>query len=155
MKKLSLLFICLFISVSAISQSFQDEVNLLQSVYGMDKKSIVTEFIELNESQKEVFWKLYDEYEVKRKEIGKKKFTIIWDYVNDYGKIKPEDAEMLMNESIPLRKKSGQLIDSYYHKIKNKTDPVVAVQFYQIENYLASLIRIKLLEKVFITKNKK
>ncbi|MCF6222697.1 MAG: hypothetical protein L3J34_03110 [Flavobacteriaceae bacterium] len=152
MKKFSLLLICLFITVSSISQSFQDEVNLLQSIYGMNKKNVVAEFIELNGNQKEIFWKLYDEYEVKRNEIGKKKFTIIWDYVNDYGKIKAEDAEMMMNESIPLRIKSGQLIDHYYKKIKNKTDPVVAVQFYQIENYLAALIRIKLLEEVFITK---
>ncbi len=151
MRKL-LLFALTIFTISAFSQSFDDEVKLMQSVYGMDKKEVVAEFIELNDSQKEAFWKLYDEYEVKRNRLGKKKFTIIWDYVNDYGEIKPEDAEMIMNESIPLRKESSELIDTYYRKIKNKTDAVVAVQFYQIENYLAALIRIKLLEEVFITK---
>lgn len=152
MKKIVFLILTLVVVTTGFSQSFQDEVKMMQSIYGMDKKDIVAEFIELNTSQEDAFWKLYDEYEVKRKEIGKKKFEIIWNYVNDYGEIKPEDAEMMMNESIPLRKRSDELIDTYYKKIKNKTDPVVAVQFYQIENYLSDLIRIKLLEEVFITK---
>ena len=152
MKKIVFLVLVLVVATTGISQTFQDEVKLMQSIYGMDKKDIVAEFIELNSGQEDAFWKLYDEYEVKRKEIGKKKFEIIWNYVNDYGEIKPEDAEMMMNESIPLRKRSDELVDTYYKKIKNKTDPVVAVQFYQIENYLSDLIRIKLLEEVFITK---
>jgi len=152
MKKLLFIVLTLTYSITGFSQSFQDEVKLMQSIYGMDKKEIVAEFIELNSGQEEVFWKLYDEYEVKRKELGEKRFEIIWNYVNDYGEIKPEDAEMMMNESIPLRKRSDELVDTYYKKIKNKTDPVVAVQFYQIENYLSDLIRIKLLEEVFITK---
>jgi len=152
MKKIVFLVLVLVVATTGISQTFQDEVKLMQSIYGMDKKDIVAEFIELNSGQEDAFWKLYDEYEVKRKEIGKKKFEIIWNYVNDYGEIKPEDAETMMNESIPLRKRSDDLVDTYYKKIKNKTDPVVAVQFYQIENYLSDLIRIKLLEEVFITK---
>ena len=152
MKKIVFLVLAFVVTTTGISQTFQDEVKLMQSIYGMDKKEIVAEFIELNSGQEEVFWKLYDEYEVKRKELGEKRFEIIWNYVNDYGEIKPEDAEMMMNESIPLRKRSDELVDTYYTKIKNKTDPVVAVQFYQIENYLSDLIRIKLLEEVFITK---
>jgi hypothetical protein len=152
MKKLSLLLVTFLFTIFGFSQSFKQEIELLQSIYGMDKKEVVAEFIEINDNQKEVFWKLYDEYEVKRNELGKKKFEIILKYINDYGEIKPAQAEMMMNQSIPLRKSSAGLIDTYYKKIKNKTDPVVAVQFYQIENYLSALIRIKLLEEVFITK---
>jgi hypothetical protein len=125
----------------------------MQSLYGLEKKEIIEEFIELNENQKNDFWILYNEYEIKRKELGKKKFNILLKYVDDYGEIKPQDAEMLMKEAIPLRKKSDQLVDNYYKKIKNKTDPVVALQFYQIENYLSDLIRLELLEEIYTTKN--
>jgi hypothetical protein len=152
MKKVLPLIIAILSFTTAFSQSFKDEVNLIQTIYGKDKKELVAEFVELNSDQEAAFWKLYDEYEVKRKELGEKRFEIIWNYVSDYGEIKPEDAEMMMNESIPLRKRSDDLVDTYYKKIKNKTDPVVAVQFYQIENYLSDLIRIKLLEELFITK---
>jgi len=152
MKNLALFLLTFLFTITSFSQSFKQEIELMQSIYGMDKKEVVAEFIEVNDNQKEAFWKLYDEYEVKRNELGKKKIEIILKYINDYGEIKPAQAEMMMSQSIPLRKSSAGLIDTYYKKIKNKTDPVVAVQFYQIENYLSALIRIKLLEDVFITK---
>lgn len=73
-------------------------------------------------------------------------------YVNDYGDVNPQDAEIFMSKALPLRKNTDKLIDSYYKKIKKKTDPVVALQFYQIEQYLSDLIRLELLEEIYITK---
>jgi hypothetical protein len=153
MKKINLIIFTVLFSTFGFAQDFQNELELMQSLYGLEKKEIIEEFIELNENQKNDFWILYNEYEIKRKELGKKKFNILLKYVDDYGEIKPQDAEMLMKEAIPLRKKSDQLVDNYYKKIKNKTDPVVALQFYQIENYLSDLIRLELLEEIYTTKN--
>jgi hypothetical protein len=153
MKKINLIIFTILFSTFGFAQDFQNELELMQSLYGLEKKEIIEEFIELNENQKNDFWILYNEYEIKRKELGKKKFNILLKYVDDYGEIKPQDAEMLMKEAIPLRKKSDQLVDNYYKKIKNKTDPVVALQFYQIENYLSDLIRLELLEEIYTTKN--
>ncbi len=153
MKKLFILILSVLFTITSFSQSFQNELELMQSLYGMEKKDIVDDFIELNENQKEDFWILYNEYELERKEIGKIKFNLLLRYVDDYGEIKPENAEMLMKEAIPLRKKSDKLIDSYYKKIKKKIDPVVALQFYQVENYLSDLIRLQLLEEIYTTKN--
>lgn len=147
------LLVFIFISFLGYTQNFHDDLELIQSIYGLDKKDVVSEFVEINESQTNDFWILYNEYEIKRKEIGKQKFDLVWTFINDYGEINPQDAENFMKKIIPLRKKSDQLIDSYYKKIKNKTDPVVAVQFYQIENYLADLVRLKILEEFYITKH--
>ncbi len=152
MKKITLIITAFFFTFLGYSQSYQDEVQLIQSIYGMEKKEIVADFVELDANQKTDFWLLYDAYEIKRKALGKTKFTLIFDYVNDYGDVKPEDAEMFMNEVLPLRKKSDKLVDTYYKKIKKKTDPVVALQFYQIENYLSDLIRLELLEEIYSSK---
>lgn len=152
MKKTIIFIAFIIISNLSFSQTFQDEFQLMQSLYGLDKKEIIGQFVDLDPNQEADFWLLYDEYELKRKELGKKKFILLQNYANDYGEIEARDVEMLMKESIPLRKKSDQLIDNYYSKIKKKTDAVVAVQFYQIEHYLSDLIRIKLLEGIYITK---
>lgn len=148
---LSILFITC-ISFNNIAQTNQDEVQLMQSLYGMEKRDIVAEFIELNESQEKEFWYLYDEYENKRQEIGKEKFRLLTSYVNDFGEVKPENADNFMKQVIPLRIKSDKLVDNYYKKIKSKTDPIVAMQFYQIENYLSDAIRMELLEEIYTTK---
>ena len=148
---LSILFITC-ISFNNIAQTNQDEVQLMQSLYGMEKRDIVAEFIELNDSQQKEFWLLYDEYEIKRQEIGKERFRLLTSYVNDYGEVKPENADNFMKKVIPLRIKSDKLVDNYYKKVKTKTDPIVAMQFYQIENYLFDAIKMELLEEIYTTK---
>jgi len=150
-KILSLVFIAFF-SLNFFAQSNQDEIELMQSLYGMEKRDIVAEFIELSEVQEQEFWALYNEYENERKELGKKKFQLLQSYVDDYGQVKAEDADNFMKQAIPLRIKSDKLTDNYYKKIKTKTDPIVAMQFYQIENYLADAIKMELLEDIYTTK---
>ena len=150
-KILPLVFIAFF-SLNFFAQSNQDEIELMQSLYGMEKRDIVAEFIELSEVQEQEFWALYNEYENERKELGKKKFQLLQSYVDDYGQVKAEDADNFMKQAIPLRIKSDKLTDNYYKKIKTKTDPIVAMQFYQIENYLADAIKMELLEDIYTTK---
>lgn len=152
MKSLLPYLVFLFITFSLNAQSNQDEIQLMQSIYGMEKRDIVDEFVELGENQESEFWLLYDAYEIKRKEIGKERFNLLTSYVDDYGEVKPQDADNFMKKAIPLRIKSDKLIDSYYKKIKTKTDPIVAMQFYQIENYLTDVIRMELLEEIYTTK---
>ena len=151
-KSLLSFIIILFISFSNLAQTTQDEVQLMQSLYGMEKRDIIGEFIELNESQENEFWKIYDEYELKRQEIGKERYRLLTSYVNDYGEVRPENADNFMKQVIPLRIKSDKLVDNYYKKIKSRTDPIVAMQFYQIENYLADAIKMELLEEIYTTK---
>ena len=134
------------------AQSNEDELQYMQSIYGMEKRDIVEEFLELGDTETNEFWQLYDEYEAKRKELGKQRFELVHKYVNEYGKVSPANADTFMKEAIQLRNKSNNLLDSYYKKIKSRTDPVVAMQFYQIERYLSDLIRIEILEEVYTTK---
>lgn len=146
-------FILIATAPFASAQSNEDELQLMQSLYGMEKRDIVDEFIELSDTQSNEFWTLYDEYEEKRKELGKKRFQLVNKYVNEYGKVSPANADTFMKEAIQLRNKSNNLLDSYYKKIKSRTDPVVALQFYQMERYLSDLIRIEILEEIYTTKS--
>lgn len=152
MKKLSLLFITILFVTVGFSQTYNDDLELIQSLYGMEKKEVVDEFVELDPNEEGAFWELYAEYEAKRKEIGKKKYAVLWNYANDYGTIRAEDAERIMNEILPLRLESDKLVRNYYKKVKSKTDAVVAMQFYQIETYLDVLVRTELLEELYVSK---
>ena len=152
MKKLLYLSISILFVTNSFSQTYEDDLDLIQSLYGMEKKEVVDEFIELGPNDEGAFWELYAEYETKRRAIGKNRYAVLWNYVNDYGNIRADDAERIMNEILPLRKESDKLIMSYYKKVKSKTDAVVAMQFYQIENYLDILVRTELLEELYVSK---
>jgi hypothetical protein len=153
MKKYILIIAALFLASFAYTQSNKEEVDLLQAAFGMDKKAVVTDFVKPSVAQKDAFWKLYDEYETQRKELGKQRITLLEQYAKQYQSMTSEQADAWTKKVIDLQKKTDNLIVTYYGKIKLVTDGVVATQFYQIEGYILTAIRMQILQNVpFLSK---
>jgi hypothetical protein len=148
MKKYILLLTALFMASFAYTQSSKEEVDLLQAAFGMDKKAIVMEFVKPSDAQKAAFWKLYDEYETARKDLGKQRIELLAQYADQYLTMTSEQADAWTKKVIDLQKKTDNLIVTYYGKVKAVSDGVVATQFYQIENYILTAIRAEILENV-------
>ena len=126
------------------AQSAKEEVDFMQSVFGMEKKALVAEFVKPEAGQKDAFWKLYDEYEMARKELGKKRIDLLLKYEENFDNLSHELAGGLLKESLALAKKNDMLLASYVKKVQKATNPVVAMQFHQIEMYILSEIRISI-----------
>jgi Spy/CpxP family protein refolding chaperone len=148
MKNLLLLFAALFFSVTSFAQSAQEEVDLIQSMYGMQKKQIVANFIKLEGAQKDAFWKLYDAYEVERKALGIKRINLLGMYAENYGTLDDAKIDAMVKEMNSLGVKNDKLIGSYYGKMKKPAGVKAAAQFTQIEYYLLSTIRAEILEEI-------
>jgi hypothetical protein len=59
-----------------------------------------------------------------------------------------EQADAWTKKVMELQKKTDNLISTYYTKVKAVTDGIVATQFYQIENFILTAIRMKVLQNV-------
>lgn len=144
---------CLLLLLSVIfsnlnAQSTQEEVDLIQSVFGMEKKALVNEFVKPDAAQKEAFWKLYDEYEAERKALGKKRIELLEKYSENFENLSNELATDLLKESLALTQKNDKLLASYVKKVGKATNPAVAMQFHQIEMYILSEIRVSIASSV-------
>ena len=148
MKKYILIFAALFMVSYAYIQSNKEEIDLLQAAFGMDKKSVVQDFVKPSDAQKDAFWKLYDEYETQRKELGKQRIELLKEYAGHFLDMNSEQADTWTKKVIKLQKETDNLIVTYYNKVKTVTDGIVATQFYQIENYILTTIRMQILENV-------
>jgi hypothetical protein len=148
MKKLTLVLSALFVVALVNAQSNKEEVDLMQAAFGMEKKAMVEEFVKVDAAQKDAFWKLYDEYESARKDLGKERIDLLKQYADNYSKLTNEAADAWTVKVIDLSKRTDALLVSYYNKIKKVTNPVVALQFYQVESYILSGIRLSLLEQL-------
>lgn len=147
MKKLFILAaICLPIIVSA--QSNKEDVDFVQSIYGKEKKTIVAEFIKLDGPQKDAFWVLYDEYETKRKELGKKRVGLLEKYAASYSTIDDATTSQIIKETIALSAATDKLIATYHKKMEKASGAKAAAQFYQLEVYLLSVIRASIFENI-------
>ena len=148
MKKTLLTTLMVALACFAFSQSNKEEVDLVQSVFGMEKKAMAAEFIKLEGAPKDAFWVAYDEYETKRKELGKKRIGLLEKYVNGYSTLDDASMDQITKEIISLQGDTDKLIVTYYNKIKKGSGVKAAAQFYQFENYILSKIRAEILENI-------
>jgi len=148
MKRTILAFGLLMAWVSVSSQSANEELAFYQSIFGMEKKALVSSFVDLDEQSAETFWGLYDEYEAARKVLGQKRFEILNKYANAYLNLDDATTDALIAESQQVNKDQAKLITRYYKKLKKAGGSKAAAQFYQLENYFQSAIRITLMEQV-------
>ena len=154
MKKYILLAAASLFASFTYAQSNKEEVDLVQAAFGMDKKAAVAEFVKPSEAQKDAFWKLYDEYETQRKELGKQRIALLEQYANQYKTLTSEQADAWTKKVMELQKKTDGLIATYYTKVKGVSDGIVATQFYQIENYILLAIRAQILDAIpFVEKH--
>ena len=69
MKKLFILAAGLLVSLGLHAQSNKEDIDLIQGVLGKSKKDVVAGFVQVQGTQADAFWKLYDAYETERKEF--------------------------------------------------------------------------------------
>jgi hypothetical protein len=143
-----LIMVALFLSVTGFAQSNKEEVDLVQSLWGMEKKEIVAEFVKVDAASKDAFWKLYDEYEMERKALGKERISLLEKYAANYATLTDDMTDEIMNEMISLGSKTDKLAASYYGKMKKAAGVKAAAQFLQLESYINSSIRAAILEEI-------
>jgi len=154
MKKVSLILVTMFLFAGLIkAQTNKEEVDIMQAAFGMEKKAMVAEFVRVDAAQKDAFWKLYDEYETQRKAYGKERIDLLEQYSNNYESMSDETADAWMKRVLDLGKKTDALLLSYYKKVKKATNPINALQFYQVEMFILSGIRNQIMgELPFVEK---
>ncbi len=143
----------LFLSNAVYGQSNQSEVAIFQDAFGLEKKVAVANFMNFGESAVG-FWKIYDEYEVERKKLGKERIQVIIDYATSYPDISDEKLLSLFERTQDLKKSSDKLQATYFKKMKKEVGISKAAQFWQIESYFNAIIQANIYTEIpFIGEN--
>src|SRR4249920_347357 len=129
MKKI--IFVLLGITTAFITQaqSNKEDIDIIQGIYGKEKKAIVAEFIIPSDAKKTAFWKLYDAYEAERKALGRKRIALLEKYANAYDSLTNKTTDDITKQTIALQKSTDGLISTYYEKIKLAVGVKQAAQF--------------------------
>ncbi len=155
MKKIVLLLVAILFANFTYAQDYSiEEVEVVQNLFGAEKKAIIEAFVNLEGVDAAEFWSLYEEYEVVRKELGKERIALLHEY-ETITTITNDEVESLMKRAMPLRKSQDALIQKYYKKIKKATSAIVGAQFYQIEHFISDGVRFTILNNMGLVQDKK
>lgn len=82
------------------------------------------------------------------RKTARKRIQLLEQYAKEYKTMTDEQADAWTKEVIKLSTATDKLIVTYYNKIKKVTSATVATQFYQIEGYILTAIRMEVLDGV-------
>lgn len=148
MKKL-LIIICLASGFGHVkAQSNKEDIDLIQSAFGKDKKTLVSVYMNVPAKDSVAFWKLYDEYEDKRKAIGKERIDIIQQYADQYETLTDEQATKLAQSAFNNNQKYDKLYESYFPKFSAILGGKNAAKLFQLELYLQTVVRAVIMDNI-------
>jgi hypothetical protein len=102
------------LSTSMFAQSNKEDVDLIQSIFGKEKKELVQVYMTIPEAQSAKFWSLYDEYETARKKLGQERIKLIEEYATNYEKLDSKKASDLVTKKFAWADKYTKFQQSYF-----------------------------------------
>jgi len=149
MKKLILTLAILLIGSSWLfAQMSQGDIQLVQKYFGLEKMSLLKEYMKLTPAQDSVFWPVYNKYENERLDLGKQRFALLDDYIKNVKDITEAKANEVVNKGVALDINFKNLQKRYFAEMAKKIGMVKAAQFYQFENYINNVININIQEQI-------
>lgn len=129
------------------AQSAKEEIEIFQNVFGLEKKAAVADLMNFGSSEAE-FWRVYDEYEIKRKDLGKQRMAILVAYAQNYNSMDDGKIKVFFDAVNKFRKSETKLQNKYFKKMSKIIGVSKAAQFWQFENYVSTMIQATLLTEV-------
>jgi hypothetical protein len=136
-------FICIAME-STVAQSIRNEVQILEASYGIEKRQIISQTMNLSGQEALDFWLIYDDYEDERRRLGEERLLLTHDYMIAYPSLSDAKASEIATRCFKNDEALARLHKQYYKKIKKALSPLKAAQFVQVEGYLQNVVRIQI-----------
>ncbi len=147
MKKYLFLLLTSFLILPAFGQS-ETEDELVRSYFKLEKKTLVGQAMNLSDVQAKVFWPIYNDFEEEVSKLADMRIAYLKEYAEKYETITPKEADQIMKKAFEYEKKTLALEMKYYNILKKKMGALVATRFIQVEEYIRTGVKMKLLETI-------
>jgi hypothetical protein len=143
-KHLSIALLIALGCITTLKAQTKDEVQVVQGIWGMEKRAIITEYMKFTEAELAKFAPTYDMYAQEYQKLGAERIAIIGEYSQNYTTLTNEKADELMQKILKNNKAIDALQLKYYNKFKKEISAIRAAQFLQLELYIQTMIRAEL-----------
>lgn len=124
------------------------ETDAVLTLLGIQKKEAVAHLVSIEPKDSVAFWKMYNEYLSVSKKNAKSRIQLYEKTAQSYNNLSNETADSLAKNFFKQRVEQEKNIETYYNKIKDVTNPVLAFQFYQAEVYLLTALRAQIYQQI-------
>ena len=132
----------------AQDSGIDSDIQILRSDIRADKTRLVSENMNLSDSEAKAFWPVYRDYENDLGKLNDQKIALLKEYAESYNNLSDEQAKSLTDRSLELEKKRVSLREEYFSKFSKVVAPKTAARFMQVDSRIDLLLNVKLASAV-------
>ena len=148
MKKVIILAALFGLSRGIIAQSNKEDIDIIQSLFGKEKKELVSTYMTIPEKKANQFWKLYDTYEDARKKLGRERIALIEEYAKNSDKLTDAKASQLAAKKFAWNASYAKFQQTSFTKFSTVIGGLQAAKLMQLEDYIENCIRVTIADEI-------
>ena len=119
-------------------------VELLRSDLRAQKVAVITELMQLTETEDKAFWPIYREYDFELSKVNDERIAGIETYAKSYLHLSPALANELAMKALDVEARRTALKKTYYTKLAAAVSPLTAAKALQMENQIQLIVDLQI-----------
>ena len=124
------------------------DLDLLRKDLRAKRKQLIAANLKLTETEATRFWPVYDEYIKELIAINDKKFALIQDYADNWGKMTNDQALLFMRQWLDSDIATTQLRQKYVPIVSKVLDGRKTATFFQLDRRIAMMIELQVASQI-------
>jgi hypothetical protein len=124
------------------------DIQLLRSDIQADKNEIITRVMQFTDSESSAFWPIYRDYARDQQKVGDERVQLIKDYAQRYDSMDDASAKNMVQRSLNVDAKFGNLRQEYWPKFEKAIGAKKAAKFFQVDTRLSLLVNLQLVSEI-------
>ena len=124
------------------------DLGLLRKDIRSQRKQLIASNLNLTDQEATKFWPVYDQYVSELININDKKFGLIQEYADNYGKLTNEQSLSFVRRWLDADIEIAQLRQKYVPMVSKVLDGKKSATFFQLDRRIAMMIELQLSSKM-------
>ena len=118
-------------------------MNLLRQDLRSKRKQLIAANLKLTDTEAAKFWPVYDQYVTELMAINDKKFGIIQDYADNWGKMTNDQSLLFSRQWLEMDIQIAQLRQKYVPIVSKVLDGKKTATFFQLDRRIAMMLELQ------------
>ena len=119
------------------------DLDLLRKDLRAMRKQLIAQNLRLTEAEATKFWPVYDEYIKELIAINDKKFALIQDYADNWGKMTNDQSLLFSRQWLDMDIQIAQLRQKYVPIVSKVLDGKKTATFFQLDRRIAMMMELQ------------
>jgi hypothetical protein len=131
------------------------DLDLLRKDLRAKRKQLIAANLKLTEAEATRFWPVYDQYTKELIAINDKKFALIQDYADNFGKMTNDQSLLFTRQWLDSDIATTQLRQKYVPIVSKVLDGTKTATFFQLDRRIAMMIELQVSSQMPLVQDQK